>query len=165
MLRTALAALLLSAVPALAQEVRIDDPYAITPFPGATTGAAYMRIHNGSERADRLVAVASPAAERVVLHTSVEEDGVMRMYAVEEGLEIAPGDDLRLDRGGAHVMFMGLTDAWADGDRIPLTLTFEQAGEVAVEVPVDLVRLAGTDAGDTDDHGGTDHSGHGATGG
>lgn len=72
------------------------------------------------------------------------------MVEVEEGFEIPAGGSRMLQRGGDHVMFMGLAGAWNDGDTIPLTLVFEQAGEIALEVPVDLTR---TDA--------AAHGGHG----
>lgn len=155
MLRAALAALLLSAVPALAQEVGVHDPYAISPVPGAPTGAAYMLIHNHGSKADRLVEVRSPVASSVALHHHIEVDGVMRMRPVEGGLELRAGSVLLLNRGGPHVMFMGLTDPFEDGEAIPLTLVFEKAGEIEVEVLVDLARLTeeAPPAG-THDHGG-----------
>jgi len=45
-----------------------------------------------------------------------------------------------LKRGGKHVMFMGLQNAWSHGDTLDLTLVFEQAGEINIQVPVDLER-------------------------
>lgn len=158
MLRAALAALCLAAAPALADGPEIADPYALVTRPGAPTGTAYMLIRNHGTTADRLVGASSPAAEQVVLHVSVEEDGVSRMEAVEEGLDLPAGGELRLERGGTHLMFLGITDPFEDGDMVPVTLLFETAGEVAVEVPVDLSRLAG----DAEGHGAHDAEGHGA---
>lgn len=157
MLRATLAALLLAAAPALAQEAHIEvlDAYAIATTPQATAGAAYMVIQNHGAAADRLLSVASPAAERVELHSSSQdESGVMRMEPIEDGLELPAGGEVPLERGGNHLMFMGLTEPWEDGKQIPVTLTFEQAGEVTVDVPVDLSRL--TDGGGMD-HGSMDH--------
>ncbi|HAR50783.1 MAG TPA: copper-binding protein, partial [Roseovarius nubinhibens] len=65
---------------------------------------------------------------------------------------------------GKHVMFMGLTQPFREGESVPLTLTFEQAGDVVIEVPVDLQRseMGGHDhAGHA---GQSDHSGHGTKG-
>jgi copper(I)-binding protein len=45
-----------------------------------------------------------------------------------------------LKRGGDHVMFMGLTRSLEHGDMIDLTLTFENAGQVVLTVPIDLER-------------------------
>lgn len=156
MLRAALAVLLLSTAPALAEgHVEIHGAYAIATTPQAKTGSAYMMIHNHASAPDRLLSASSPAAERVELHTSLEEDGVMTMEALPDGLEIPRGGAVVLERGGVHLMFLGLTDSWEDGELIPVTLTFEEAGEVTVEVPVDLSRL-------TDDAGGMGDMDHDA---
>lgn len=61
----------------------------------------------------------------------------MRMLRPEEGIAIPAGETHELARGGDHVMFMGLTRAVKDGDTVMLTLTFEHAGEVTVDIPVD----------------------------
>ena len=45
-----------------------------------------------------------------------------------------------LQRGGDHVMFMGLNQPFEDGSTISVTLVFEKSGEMTVEIPVDLNR-------------------------
>jgi len=127
--------------PALGQEIEIHDPYARSASPMAKTGAAFMVIHNRGDADDRLIGVASPAAQKVQLHTHREEDGVMRMIHVEEGFALPAGDgELVFERGGNHVMFMGLTAPFEQGATVPLTLVFETLGEVTLDVPVDLER-------------------------
>ena len=140
-IRSALAALVLYAVPALAQDLGVLDAYAITAVPGAKTGSAYMLIHNHALAPDRLLGASSPVADRVEIHENVEENGVISMRHVEEGLELRPDSVLLLNRGGPHLMFLGITDPFEDGDTIPVTLTFENAGDIAIEVPVELGRL------------------------
>ncbi len=108
-------------------------------------------IHNSGE-ADRLVGVSSDAAARTELHTHLEgENGVMRMVHVEEGFELPADGMIAMQRGGKHVMLMGLNAPMEQGATVTVTLTFEKAGDVVVEVPVDLERQ---------DHGGMTH-GHG----
>ncbi len=126
--------------PALGQEIEIHDPYARSASPMAKSGAGFMVIRNSGETDDRLIGVDSSAAQKVELHTHREEDGVMRMVEVEDGFALPAEGEIRMERGGHHVMFMGLTDPFEQGDSIPLTLIFESAGEVTVEVPVDLER-------------------------
>ncbi|MBC7133409.1 MAG: copper chaperone PCu(A)C [Roseovarius sp.] len=128
------------ASPALAQEIHILDPYARAASPNAASGAAFMLIENIGDADDRLVGAASPAARVVELHTHREENGVMKMVAVEEGFALPAGETLVLERGGHHVMFMGLTEPFEEGKVIPLTLAFEKSGEITVDVPVDLTR-------------------------
>ncbi|WP_101067758.1 copper chaperone PCu(A)C [Roseovarius salinarum] len=129
------------AAPALAGNIEVKDPYARSAAMSAMSGAAFMMIHNTGETDDRLVGAASPVAEKVELHTHKEDDmGVMRMIHVEEGFPLPAGGKIAMKRGGRHVMFMGLKAPFEQGDTVPLTLTFETAGEMSVEVPVDLER-------------------------
>jgi len=144
------------AFPALA-EIEIHDPYARSSNPMA--GAAFMIIHNHGDTDDRLVGVRSDASQRVELHTHTEDDaGVMRMIHVEEGFDLPADGELMLKRGGNHVMFMGLTAPFEQGDIITITFEFEQAGDVVVEIPVDQDRMPA----EAMDHSSHDHSdGHG----
>lgn len=147
-LKAALAAGLLAA-PAWA-EITVQDAYARASSPTAPTGAAFMELHNSADTDDRLIAVASGAAARVELHTHIDMgDGVMQMTPVEDGIVIPAGGHHALARGGDHIMMMGLTAPLTDGMTITVTLTFEQAGEITVDIPVDLDRQPKTD-----------HSGH-----
>ena len=129
--------------PLLASEpvIRVEDAYARAARPNAPVGAAFMVIVNGGDTADRLIAVASDAAERVELHTHIEDgDGIMRMRPVEGGIAIPADGTHALQRGGDHVMFMGLRAPLEPGGSVTVTLTFETAGDIVVEIPVDLER-------------------------
>jgi len=150
--------LALAAAPmAFAADITITDPYLRVSGAMATSAAAFMTIENhGAE--DRLIGARSDLAERVELHTHLQDaGGVMKMVHVEEGFPIAAGEAHMLQRGGEHVMFLGLTSVPAEGDKISLTLTFEKAGDVTVEVPVDNARSP--EMGKAMDHG---KMGHGA---
>jgi len=132
-------------------KLMVQDAYARASTAKSTTGAVFMMVMNHSAQDDRLIGVRTDAAARAELHTHMETgDGVMKMVHVKEGLPIAAGEAHMLKRGGDHVMLMGLTQPMTHGDVITLTLIFETAGEVIVEVPVDLNRKPG--------HG--DHSSH-----
>lgn len=120
--------------------ILIEDGYARAAGAAAKTGAGYMAITNQGAAPDRLLAVESDAARRVELHTTILEGGVARMRMIEGGLVIAPGETVVLDRGGAHVMFMGLTEPFAAESTVAVTLVFEKAGRVPVAIPVDLAR-------------------------
>ncbi|NYS25903.1 copper chaperone PCu(A)C [Rhodobacteraceae bacterium 2376] len=157
MLPAAIAAVL--STPAFA-DIHIHDPFARVSSIMAQSGAAFMVIENHGPAEDRLIAAESEVAQRVELHTHLEDDqGVMRMIEVEEGFAIPAGGQHGLVRGGDHVMFMGLTRQLTHGDVVALTLIFENAGEVMLEVPVDLERAAdhghshGHDDGHDDGHG------------
>jgi copper(I)-binding protein len=101
-------------------------------------------IHNTGAEDDRLIAAASDAAQRVELHTHSEDaQGVMRMREVVEGFAVPAGGTHALERGADHVMFMGMTRTLAEGDVVAVTLTFEKAGAIAVDLPVDNSRMPG----------------------
>lgn len=144
------ATLILAPIASLA-EIVITDPYARASRPNAPTGAAFMIIENTGETADRLVAASSGVAKRVELHTHIDQgDGVMKMTEIEGGIDIAAGGSHIMQRGGDHVMFMGLNDSLEQGGEVTVTLTFEQAGDVTVTIPVDNERKP--------KHGQMDHS-------
>jgi len=143
-------------------DITITDPYARSSRPGAPTGAAFMVIENTGPSADRLIAAASDVAKRVELHTHIESgDGVMLMRHDEDGFEIPAKGEHGLKRGGDHVMFMGLTRDLTNGESVEVTLTFEKAGDIVVEIPVDNDRApAGHGHGHDHGHGEHDHGSH-----
>ncbi len=135
----AAAVIALSSLPAFA-EIVISDSYARSASPHAKTGAAFMQIENTGPEADRLIDARSDAAKRVELHTHIITDGVAQMVHVEEGFALEPGQTVSLQRGGKHVMLMGLNGPFVHGETVTITLVFEQAGEITIEVPIDLER-------------------------
>jgi hypothetical protein len=129
------------ALPAFADGIEINDAYARVSTAMSKSGAAFMVIANSSGADDRLVSVASDVADRVELHThKAGADGVMQMVEVPEGFAVPAGGQHVLQRGGDHVMFMGLHRSLAQGDVVTVTLTFEKAGDVVLDIPVDLTR-------------------------
>ena len=129
------------ALPALAGEIEVQDAYVRTSGAMAKSGAAFMQIANIGTQDDRLIDATSDVSMRVELHThKASADGVMQMLHVPEGFVIPAGQTHALERGGDHIMFMGLKHALGQGDVVPVTLTFEKAGDVTVDIPVDLMR-------------------------
>ena len=64
------------------------------------------------------------------------DGNVMRMRELEKGLEIPPGATVTLKPGGLHIMFMGLKAPFAKDAKVPVTLVFEKAGSIDVELLV-----------------------------
>lgn len=96
--------------------------------------AIYMRIDN-SGPADRLISAASDVADAVEIHETTMEDNVMRMRPVT-AIELPANGSVELKPGSLHVMLLGLRRDLKPGETISMTLTFEQAGELSVTVPV-----------------------------
>lgn len=161
-LATAALAFGLLASPALAHDfklgdLRLDHPWARATAGPARSGAAFLTIHN-SGAADRLLAASGEVAERIEFHTHRMEGDIIKMRRVE-AVEVPAGGTARLQPGSYHIMLIGLDEPLKEGDRFPLTLTFEKAGETTVEVAVEGIGSMGPDGGAQDgmDHESMDH--------
>lgn len=131
------AALVAVAEPALAQSsIQIEQPWSRATPSGAKTAAVYMTIDNKSGTADRLVGATSNVADNLQIHEMKVENGVMHMRQIPGGLPIPAHGSVVLKPGGYHVMLIGLKKPLAAGEKFPLTLSFEKAGNMLVTVPV-----------------------------
>lgn len=136
----AVAALLaLAAVhPAAADgHIMVDAPFArASASPMAKAGGAFMTITNNGDEDDVLIDAQGDAAVRIELHTHVMKDGAMTMMRVEDGIPVPAHETVMLQPGGYHVMFMGLKAPLVEGETVHITLVFEKAGEMAVDIPI-----------------------------
>jgi len=126
--------LLLAAASGAFAQVKVEQPWARPTVEGQMAGGAFLKIQNVGG-ADRLLSASSSAAGMVQLHTMSMEGDVMKMREVE-AIDLPAGTTVELKPGGLHLMLMGLKSPLKEGSKVPLTLKFEKAGEVKVEVPV-----------------------------
>ena len=124
------------ATSASAQTVTVKDGWVRASVPGQSATGAFMSI-TATENT-RLVGVTSPVAGVVEVHEMKMDGGVMKMRAVEGGLEIAAGKTVELKSGGYHVMLMDLKAALPKSSTVPLTLVFKDAK--GVESRIELKR-------------------------
>jgi copper(I)-binding protein len=120
-------------------DIAIGHPHARATAPGQPTGGAYLRIENHGTQADRLVSASAEVSKSVELHQMQMQGDVMRMRQVD-AVEIPPNKSVVLEPGGLHIMLVGLKAPLKEGDRFPMTLRFERAGEVKVDVMVQAVK-------------------------
>ena len=126
-------ALVISIVPVAAQEykagpLQVENPWVRATPGGAKVGGGYLTIKNDG--------TSSPIAEKLELNELSSENGVMKMRALPNGLQINPGQTVTLKPGGYHIMFVGLNKPLKQGDHVPVTLNFANAGTVNVEFVV-----------------------------
>lgn len=137
-----------------AGEVTVSAPWSrATPGP-LKVGVVYLQMTNGGATPDRLLGAKTAAAERVEIHGTVNEAGVMRMRPIES-IALPPGRTLRFDpASGYHLMLMNLTAPLKEGGEFAMELTFERAGMIALRVTVGAVGAAQPPAEghDDDDH-------------
>jgi copper(I)-binding protein len=132
-LQGAVALIAASVLPATAGGTTVEKAWARATPAGVTIGALYGEIRG--ETADRLISVSTPAAGKVEVHSSFEENGIMKMRRVE-ALDIPAGEVRKLAPGGLHIMLFDIKAPLVAGATLPVTFTFEQAGAVTVEATV-----------------------------
>jgi len=116
----------------------VDKAYARAVGASAMAGAAFMQITNQSGQDDILTGATTNVSAMTELHTHIDDgDGVIKMRQIVGGIKLAAGETIVMKRGGDHVMLMGLNDSLDTGETLEITLTFKEAGDVMVEVPVD----------------------------
>ena len=142
-------ALVAMAAPAATHEEKTGDVTIVHPWsrpaPQGQNGVIYLDIRNDGAADDRLIAVSTPLATKVELHKSTMEDGIHRMEKVES-IVVPAGGAVELAPGGLHVMLVGLKFMLMAEETIPVTFTFERAGDITTGVSVE--------------DGGVDHSSH-----
>lgn len=138
-----LAALLLPGAYANAHEYSMGDlhiahPWSLQLPANAPNVAAYFVVHNNGKADDRLLSVDSPISDDVQLHEhAMSASGAMKMQQVQS-VAVPAGKDLVFAPSAYHVMLMQPKDRslLTDGKRFPLTLHFEKAGDLTVDVAV-----------------------------
>lgn len=123
-----------------AGDLVLDHPWSRATPAGAKVGAGYVTIRNNGTAPDRLVAVSSEIAEKTEIHEmAIDPAGIMTMRPLADGLALAAGATTELKPGSYHIMFMGLKQPAKEGEKIAATLSFEKAGDVAVEFDVEAM--------------------------
>ena len=120
---------------AMSAGIEIENAWARATPGMAKNGGAYFTAKNTGKSADRIVGVSADVAEKVELHTHLNDNGVMRMRQVD-GVDVPAGGEVTFKPGGYHIMFIGLHKPLKEGDRFPVTLIFEKAGKRTVEINV-----------------------------
>ncbi|MCW8328395.1 copper chaperone PCu(A)C [Photobacterium sp. SDRW27] len=116
--------------------LHIDHPWSKQVPPTSAVAAAFFNIMNHGDEVDTLLSAKSPIAGKTELHAHIHEDGMMKMREVEK-IDIPANSTRTLKPGSYHIMFFDLKQVPALGDRFPLTLHFEKAGRVEIEVAVE----------------------------
>jgi copper(I)-binding protein len=114
----------------------ITHPWSPPTAAGRPVGVAYLSITNNGTAPDTLTGVGSTLAASVQMHQTSVSEGMARMRPLTE-LTIAPGQTVKIEPGGIHLMLMGLKGPLVAGTTLPLTLQFRNAGAITVQVNVE----------------------------
>ncbi len=122
---------------ALEEPVSITDSYARVSTPTAKVGAVFFKIFNNTDEDIVLLGAHSEVAAKTEVHThSMNDEGVMSMIHLEEGVEIPASHCFTFQRGGHHIMLMGLENSLEEGQEISVTLEFEGHEDVVINTHV-----------------------------
>ncbi|MCU0830571.1 MAG: DUF1775 domain-containing protein [Rhizobiaceae bacterium] len=139
-------------------DIMIEGFWARAMLPNQPVAGGFLTLTNGGDADDRILKAESPRAGRMELHEMAMEGEVMKMREMEGGIPIPAGATVELKPGGLHLMFFDIAERFEEGQTVPVTLTFEKAGEVTLELPVkDMKDMQGD--GGHGSHGAHQHGG------
>ncbi|MEU6877638.1 copper chaperone PCu(A)C [Streptomyces sp. NPDC046712] len=105
---------------------------AFMPQPVMDMAGGFLTIKNDSTTADKLTSVTSPISDDVQIHETKNQ----KMQQVKS-FDIPANGELKLERGGSHIMFMGLKTKPKQGEKVSIELHFEKADPIKVDLPVE----------------------------
>lgn len=118
--------------------IQVGHPWARpTPPVPPINGAAYFEITNHRDVPVVLEGATTAVTEHASIHRTRAVDGVMRMEAVEGGLDIPAGETIRFQPGGYHLMLMNLGEPLVEGGKFPVTLHFRDQDDLVLDVWVE----------------------------
>lgn len=117
-------------------DLELTGPFTRAMLPGAKAGGGFVTITNKGGADDTLISAASEAAGMVQLHEMTMDNGVMKMREKDGGIAIPAGQTVTLQPGGLHIMFMQVEKPFEEGQSVRVTLTFEKAGTIDIDLPV-----------------------------
>ena len=122
--------------------IEVSNPWAPPTGSTLTNTAVYLSLTDVGTKSDELVGASSAVAQKTELHVFDVENGVYGMHKVD-GIEVTPGGAGTVLRpGGAHIMLELLKRPLRAGTTFPLTLIFQRAGPLQVEVRVESPEFA-----------------------
>ena len=111
------------------KSLEIVHPWCWETAAGTKTVAVYMTIRNSARRPDRLLRATASIAGKAELRAAGDTPA--------KSLDAKAGEELILKRDGPHILLTGVKKQFGAYDAFVMTLTFERAGKVEVEVAVE----------------------------
>ncbi len=125
---------LLVAAPAESSDEPAASLWARATPPGSTSAAIYGEFSSNSAEPISLEKIDLAGARHVMIHRTVEENGMMRMK--HASLKLADGEPVSLQPGGLHIMVMGLSEPLKQGCSVTVQLEWSDGTITRHEVNV-----------------------------
>jgi periplasmic copper chaperone A len=97
--------------------------------------AGYFTMTNNTDREVALTGAESSDCHQLMVHRSLELNGMSQMKMVER-VVVPPHGSVKFEPGGYHLMCMAPSPAATPGHRVPVTLHFEDGRSLPAEFPV-----------------------------
>src|SRR5512137_2751368 len=136
MKRLLIAGIVLAAAGSVWAQVTVSSSWARSTVPGQMGTGAFMTLV--SKDGGRLVGAASPVAGVVELHEMAMDNNVMKMRAIQGGLDLPAGREVHLKPGGYHVMLLDLKRPLKAGEKVQIELRLETRDGKRVTQPVEV---------------------------
>ncbi|MGF6554226.1 copper(I)-binding protein [Pseudomonas sp. S30_BP2TU TE3576] len=120
-------------------QTRVDDAWVRATVAGQPSSGAFMTVTASSD--SKLLSVQSPVARLVQIHEMSMKDDVMKMQQAQS-VALPAGKAVSFDPHGYHIMLMDLNAQIKEGDKVPLTLTVEDARGEKESIQVEAVAKA-----------------------
>ncbi|VVM54272.1 copper chaperone PCu(A)C [Pseudomonas fluorescens] len=105
-------------------QTQVEDAWVRATVAGQQVTGAFMTVTASSD--SKLLSVQTPVAKIVQIHESTMKNDVMSMQPVDF-VALPAGKAVTLDPHSYHVMLIDLVGQVKEGDKVPLTLTVENA--------------------------------------
>ncbi|WP_329120175.1 copper chaperone PCu(A)C [Streptomyces sp. NBC_01465] len=112
-------------------ELKVSGAYMPQPVGDGEMAAGYVIVKNTGGSADKLTSVTSTLSDDISMHVTKDQ----KMEQVSS-LPVPAKGELDLERGGNHLMFMGLKKQPKLGETVAVELHFEKTDPITVELPV-----------------------------
>ena len=120
-------------------QTEVKDAWVRATVAGQPSSGAFMTVTASAD--SKLLSVQTPVAGLVQIHEMSRKDDVMKMQQVQS-VVLPAGKPVSFDPNGYHIMLMNLTGQIKEGDKVPLTLTVEDAKGTKESVQVEAVAKA-----------------------
>lgn len=137
------------AAPEAKPGLTLSEGALVLPAVKGNPAGGYFTLVNNGDKAVTLAAVSVSGAARAEMHETTGES-----MAPLATLEIKPGETVRFERGGKHVMAFDLDPALTAGGTAELTLTFADGDKLSAPLKLQAP------GGDMESMEGMDHSEH-----
>jgi copper(I)-binding protein len=116
----------------------VSQPWS-RPAQAGMNGVGFFTVANAGKTPVILKRVESAAAAKVEMHQSSMAGGVMSMRRRDDGIVVPAGGQVAFAPGGYHLMLLGLKRTQGPGQKLSVTLVFDNGRKIPVDLPVQLV--------------------------